>query len=114
MRAPPRTPERDNRPVGEIDGDQQAGRAPAGEPDTHLAVTRKRVTSGAHRVETGHSLPVRLPPATEAAVHREVDAAIRGVGIRHGASHTEVIVEADGRRTVIEIAARFGTGQISP
>ncbi|GAA0924482.1 ATP-grasp domain-containing protein [Streptomyces thermoalcalitolerans] len=79
---------------------------------THLAVTRKVVTGGAHRVETGHSLPVRLPPATEAAVHREVDAAIRAVGIRHGASHTEVVIDADGRCTVIEIAARLGAGHI--
>ncbi|WP_432154826.1 ATP-grasp domain-containing protein [Streptomyces tricolor] len=79
---------------------------------THLAVTRKVVTGGAHRVETGHSLPVRLPPATAAAVHREVDAAIRAVGIRHGASHTEVVIDTDGRCTVIEIAARLGAGHI--
>jgi len=79
---------------------------------THLAVTRKAVTGGARRVETGHSLPVRLPRATETAVHREVDAAIRAVGIRHGASHTEVVIAPDGRCTVIEIAARLGAGHI--
>ncbi|GGZ81580.1 ATP-grasp domain-containing protein [Streptomyces echinoruber] len=79
---------------------------------THLAVTRKQVTGGARRVETGHSLPVRLPPATETAVHREVDAAIHAVGIRHGASHTEVVIDPDGRCTVIEIAARLGAGHI--
>lgn len=80
---------------------------------THLAVTRKTVTDGARRVETGHSLPVRLPPATETALHREVAAAIRAVGIRHGASHTEVVIDPDGRCTVIEIAARLGAGHIS-
>ncbi|MFI9311165.1 ATP-grasp domain-containing protein [Streptomyces triculaminicus] len=79
---------------------------------THLAVTRKRVTGGPKRVETGHSLPVSLPPAVEAAVHREVEAAIRAAGIRHGASHTEVIVGADGRCVVIEIGARLAAGQI--
>ncbi|MFE2265691.1 ATP-grasp domain-containing protein [Streptomyces griseosporeus] len=79
---------------------------------THLAVTRKVVTGGAHRVETGHSLPVRLPPATEATVHREVDAAIHAVGIRHGASHTEVVITPNGQCTVIEIAARLGAGHI--
>ncbi|MEU5582984.1 ATP-grasp domain-containing protein [Streptomyces huasconensis] len=79
---------------------------------THLTVTRKQVTGGASRVETGHSLPVDLPPAIEAAVHREVGAAIGAVGIRHGASHTEVIVAADGRCTVIEIGARLAAGQI--
>ncbi|QNS09455.1 ATP-grasp domain-containing protein [Streptomyces xanthii] len=79
---------------------------------THLAITRKAVTGGARRVETGHSLPVHLPPVTEAAVHREVAAAIRSVGIRHGASHTEVVIDPDGRCTVIEIAARLGAGHI--
>ncbi|MGG7568822.1 ATP-grasp domain-containing protein [Streptomyces sirii] len=79
---------------------------------THLAFTKKRVSDGAHRVETGHSLPVLLPPAIETAVFREVGAAIRAVGIRHGASHTEVIVADGGRCTVIEIAARLAAGQI--
>ncbi|MDK0521301.1 ATP-grasp domain-containing protein [Streptomyces sp. ML-6] len=79
---------------------------------THLAVTRKWVTGDPKRVETGHSLPVRLPPAVEAAVYREVEAALRASGIRHGASHTEVIVGEDGRCTVIEIGARLAAGQI--
>ncbi|MGA5442225.1 ATP-grasp domain-containing protein [Streptomyces griseoincarnatus] len=79
---------------------------------THLAITRKQVTGGPKRVETGHSLPVRLPPAIEAAVHREAQTAIRAAGIRHGASHTEVIVAADGRCTAIEIGARLAAGQI--
>ncbi|MEU0219308.1 ATP-grasp domain-containing protein, partial [Streptomyces sp. NPDC006265] len=79
---------------------------------THLAVTRKQVTGGAKRVETGHSLPVSLPPAVQAAVYGEVEAAIRATGIRHGASHTEVIVGGDGRCTVIEIGARLAAGHI--
>ncbi|MFB7918539.1 ATP-grasp domain-containing protein [Streptomyces sp. NPDC056061] len=79
---------------------------------THLAVTRKQVTAGPKRVETGHSLPVRLPPAVEAAVYRETEAAVRAAGIRHGASHTEVIVGEDGRCTVIELGARLAAGQI--
>lgn len=79
---------------------------------THLAVTRKTVTGGARRVETGHSLPIHLPPAIETAVHQEVDAAIRAVGIRHGASHTELVITPDGRCTIIEIAARLGAGHI--
>ncbi|MFF3982749.1 ATP-grasp domain-containing protein [Streptomyces sp. NPDC001828] len=79
---------------------------------THLAVTRKQVTGGAKRVETGHSLPVSLPPAVQAAVYREVEAAIRAAGIRHGASHTEVIVSGDGRCMIIEIGARLAAGQI--
>ncbi|MFC8125769.1 hypothetical protein [Streptomyces sp. NPDC057302] len=75
-------------------------------------MTRKQVTGGATRVETGHSLPVLLPPAVEAAVYREVKGAIRTTGIRRGASHTEVIVGGDGQCTVIEIGARLAAGHI--
>lgn len=79
---------------------------------THLAVTRKQVTGGQKRVEIGHSLPVSLPPPVEAAVYGEVEKAITAVGIRHGASHTEVIVGADGKCSVIEIGARLAAGHI--
>ncbi|MFI2189092.1 ATP-grasp domain-containing protein [Streptomyces sioyaensis] len=68
---------------------------------THLAVTRKQVTGGPKRVET-HSLPARLPPAIEAAVYREVEAAVRAAGIHHGASHTEEVARcAPGVRGLI-------------
>lgn len=79
---------------------------------THLCATRKTVTQGTHRVEVGHSLPAALPPGTERAVQQEVERAITAVGIRNGASHTEVIVGRDGRCTVIEIGARLGSGHI--
>ncbi|GAA2183445.1 ATP-grasp domain-containing protein [Micromonospora lupini] len=78
----------------------------------HLCVTRKNVTAGAHRVEVGHSLPATLPPAVMQAVHQQVERAIDAVGIRNGASHTEVILGSDGRCSVIEIGARVGAGQI--
>lgn len=45
-------------------------------------------------------------------MHREVDAVIRAVGIPHGASHTEVIVDVACQCTIIEIAARIGAGHI--
>ncbi|WP_328916124.1 MULTISPECIES: ATP-grasp domain-containing protein [unclassified Streptomyces] len=79
---------------------------------THLCVTEKTVTKGAHRVETGHSLPASLPPVAEQAVYAGVEKAIAAVGIRNGASHTEVIVGPEARCTVIEIGARLGAGQI--
>ncbi|MGW6462207.1 ATP-grasp domain-containing protein [Streptomyces sp. NPDC055078] len=63
---------------------------------THLCVTRKAVTQGAHRVEVGRSLPADLPPGTGRAMHQEAERAIAAVGIRNGASHTEVIVGGDG------------------
>ncbi|MEU1010974.1 hypothetical protein [Streptomyces sp. NPDC005890] len=41
-----------------------------------------------------------------------MDAAIRAVGTCHSASHTEVIVDANGPGTVIELGARLAAGQI--
>ncbi|MFB8441227.1 ATP-grasp domain-containing protein [Streptomyces niveus] len=79
---------------------------------THLAVTRKQVTGGTARVETAHSLPTLLPAAVEEDMHRQVEAAIGAAGIRNGASHTEVVVDGDGRCTVIEIGARLAAGHI--
>ncbi|GAA4234427.1 ATP-grasp domain-containing protein [Actinomadura meridiana] len=80
---------------------------------THLAITRKTVTAGAQRVELAHSLPARLPPDVQAAVYQQVDTAVHAVGVRNGASHTEVIVDETGRCTVIEVAARLGAGHIA-
>ncbi|MEU4729555.1 ATP-grasp domain-containing protein [Streptomyces sp. NPDC023588] len=79
---------------------------------THLTITTKTTTRGTHRVELAHTLPTQLPPAVEQAMHREVTRAVRAVGIRNGASHTEVIVTPTGRPYVIETAARIGAGHI--
>lgn len=79
---------------------------------THLCVTHKIVTSGARRAELGHGLPAVLPPEVEQAVYQQVDLAIAAVGIRNGASHTEVMLTPDDQCIVIEIGARIGAGQI--
>jgi biotin carboxylase len=79
---------------------------------THLCITRKHVTGGAHRVEIGHSLPARLPAAAERALYEQAEKAIAAVGIHNGASHTELILTPDGRCTVLEIGARLGAGHI--
>jgi biotin carboxylase len=79
---------------------------------THLCVTRKTTTGGPHRVEVGHSLPAVLQPATRRRLLAEADAAIHAVGIRNGASHTELILTSDGRPVVLEIGARIAAGHI--
>lgn len=79
---------------------------------THLCVTRKMVTNGVHRVELGHGLPAVLPPKVKQAMYKQVDLAIAAVGIRNGASHTEVMLTPDGQCIVIEIGARIGAGHI--
>lgn len=79
---------------------------------THLCVTHKKVTDGTHRVELGHGLPALLPATVEHSMYRQVELALAAVGIRNGLTHTEVIVTPDGRPTVIEVAARIGSGHI--
>lgn len=79
---------------------------------SHLCLTRKTVAGGAHRVELGHGLPAALPPEVETTVITQVERAIAAVGIRNGASHTEVMLAPDGQCVVIEIGARLGAGQI--
>ncbi|MFK0017033.1 ATP-grasp domain-containing protein [Streptomyces sp. NPDC091027] len=79
---------------------------------THLAITAKTTSRGTHRVELAHTLPAQLPTAVEHSIRQETAKAVRAVGIRNGASHTEVIVTPTGRPYVIETAARIGAGHI--
>ncbi|MFJ8795081.1 ATP-grasp domain-containing protein [Streptomyces sp. NPDC102462] len=79
---------------------------------THLCITRKHTTGGIHRVELGHTLPARLSAAAERALLDQASRAITAVGIRNGATHTELVLRADGRCAVLEIGARLGAGHI--
>ncbi|ALV39343.1 ATP-grasp domain-containing protein [Streptomyces sp. CdTB01] len=79
---------------------------------THLCITRKYTTNGIHRVELGHALPARLPAAAERALLDQAGRAIAAVGVRNGATHTELLLGPDDRCTVLEIGARLGAGHI--
>ncbi|MGV4985770.1 ATP-grasp domain-containing protein [Streptomyces sp. NRAIS4] len=79
---------------------------------THLCITRKQTTGGSHRVELGHALPARLPAAAERALFDQTGRAIAVVGVRNGATHTELVLGPDSRCTVLEIGARLGAGHI--
>ncbi|MEU2730588.1 ATP-grasp domain-containing protein [Streptomyces griseoviridis] len=82
------------------------------EVTTHLCITRKHTTDGIHRVELGHALPARLPAAAERALLEQAGRAIAAVGVRNGATHTELVLGPDCRCTVLEIGARLGAGHI--
>jgi biotin carboxylase len=79
----------------------------------HVCITRKFVTSGDSRINTGQCVPAILPPVIERIVLDEVARAIAAVGIRNGVSHTEVKVTPDGRCKIIEIGARIAGGRIT-
>lgn len=76
-----------------------------GEPRT-VAVTGKPPLVPPFR-ETGHILPAPLTSATAADVVRLEQRALRALGIRHGVTHTEVKLTADGPR-IIEVNGRLG------
>ncbi|MGW7005814.1 ATP-grasp domain-containing protein [Streptomyces sp. NPDC054933] len=77
-----------------------------------LAITEKMTTGAPHFVETGHTLPVRLDPAAEAAIAEVVTATLDAAGYRYGPSHTEVMLTAAGPR-LIESHGRPGGDRIS-
>ncbi|MGW4651413.1 MFS transporter [Kitasatospora sp. NPDC004289] len=77
-----------------------------------VAVTEKRTTGAPQFVETGHTLPVRLPEAETAAVSALVRATLDATGYRYGPSHTEVILTGDGPR-LVESHGRPGGDRIS-
>ena len=79
---------------------------------THLCITAKILGAAPHAVEIGHSLPVHLPPPIERRAYVQAERAIKAVGIRNGASHTELKIAPDGHCTVIEVGARAGAGHI--
>lgn len=75
-----------------------------------IAVTEKLLLPYSF-VEVGHALPARLAGPAEDAVVAEVTGFLDAVGIRHGATHTEVRVQ-DGRPHVIESHTRTGGDRI--
>ncbi|GAA4811304.1 pyridoxal-phosphate dependent enzyme [Streptomyces ziwulingensis] len=82
-----------------------------GDETVCVGITEKHVTDGPHFVEYRHVFPAAVPAALAAEIEETVAAALAAVGLRHGASHTEVRVSGDGV-AVIEINGRAGGGMI--
>ncbi|WP_020519503.1 ATP-grasp domain-containing protein [Catelliglobosispora koreensis] len=78
---------------------------------SHLCLTRKLVSEGSNRVEIGHMLPAD-EDADSTAIFDAASQAIASVGIRNGATHTEVILTPTGECKVVEVAARIAAGNI--
>ncbi|RQX01603.1 ATP-grasp domain-containing protein [Micromonospora arida] len=79
----------------------------------HVCITKKQTTSGAYRVETGHTLPSNLDPIARQQVLQQVTMAAAATGIRNSWSHCEVKRKPDGAWVVLEIAPRIGGGRIT-
>ena len=73
-----------------------------------LAITRKGTTGAPHFIETSHLQPAGLDSQTAARVEAVVAHALDTLGVRNGASHSELKIAADGTIRIIEIGARMG------
>ncbi|WP_208877380.1 ATP-grasp domain-containing protein [Streptomyces armeniacus] len=78
-----------------------------------LPVVRKDTTSGAHRIETGHTCPAGLAPSTARLVRHTAARAALAVGIRNGIAHTEVKIPPGAEVAfVLETGARLPGGNL--
>jgi biotin carboxylase len=75
-----------------------------------LAVVRKYYEPGGF-VELGHVVPAGLSASDEAAVTGFVERMLDDLGVRHGPTHTEVVLTADGPR-IIETHTRLAGDDI--
>ena len=74
-----------------------------------LAVTEKFTTGAPLFVETGHLQPPRhMDDKTLAAIKNLVPQVLDCLGVKYGASHTELKVDSDGTIRLIECGARMG------
>ncbi len=77
-----------------------------------LAVTDKITTGPPYFVEIGHSQPSQLPSSVLKEIEEVAIAAIKALGIRNSAAHTEIIATDKGPR-IVEIGARMGGDHIA-
>ncbi len=75
----------------------------------HLLAMTDKVTTGApYFVETEQHQPATLPANVKKQVADIVQRALTCLGVRVGASHSELLITADHRPYIVEIGARMG------
>ena len=73
-----------------------------------LAITQKFTTGSPHFIETAHLEPAPMSKERTERVRKMVFHALDSLGIRVGASHSEMKIAEDGTIRLIEIGARMG------
>ena len=79
---------------------------------TFLALTKKYTTGAPDFIETGHLEPAPVDEETLSRVQKVVEHALDGLGIKYGASHSELKIAKDGVIKIIEIGGRMGGDNI--
>ena len=73
-----------------------------------LQMTHKYTTGAPKCIETGHLEPAPVNDETRENVRKVVFHALDSLGVRNGASHSELKIAKDGTIKIIEIGARMG------
>ena len=73
-----------------------------------LALTYKFTSGAPHYIETGHLEPAPVDEKVVERIKSITEHALDSLGIKYGASHTEVKVNKDGVIKIIEIGGRMG------
>ena len=73
-----------------------------------LTVTRKFTTGAPRFIEIGHLEPSGLPEEMIRRIQEIVPRALDALGIRYGASHSELKIDREGKIRLIEIGGRMG------
>jgi biotin carboxylase len=73
-----------------------------------LALTDKETTGAPYFVEMGHHQPAIMGEEIASKVWRVVERALTSLGVCYGASHSEILLTANGDPYIVEIGARMG------
>ena len=73
-----------------------------------LSITEKFTTGSPHFIEMGHLEPARVTDAEAEDIKCVVEKALDSLGVKMGASHSEVKIDEDGKIWIIEIGSRMG------
>ena len=73
-----------------------------------LALTKKYTTGAPHFIETGHLEPAPVDDVLLKRIQKIVPHALNSLGLKNGASHTELKIAPDDTIRLIEIGGRMG------
>ncbi len=73
-----------------------------------LAVTEKYTTGEPNYIETGHIEPALLNTEEMDNVEKAVNSGLDALDIQYGASHAEIMIDNEGKISIVEIGARMG------
>lgn len=92
-----------------VEGDEFSVEGVSWEGEHHILTITRKATSGApHFIETAHLQPACLAPETVERVEAITKHALDSLGVKYGASHSELKITPDGTIRIIEIGARMG------